>query len=62
MPTTGTTIMPRLGWPGLGGIYDDTPTDAVLAGLELSSEQLLTAVKSPSRVRGRRTAGAASVP
>jgi N-6 DNA Methylase len=45
----------HLGLPGLGGIYDDTPTDAVLAGLELSNEQLLTAVKSLSRVRDKST-------
>jgi hypothetical protein len=44
---------PHLGLPGLGGIYDDTPTDAVLAGLELSNEQLLAAVKSLSRVRDK---------
>ena len=47
--------LPHLGMPGLGGIYDDTPTDAVLAGLELSNEQLLTAVKSLSRVRDKST-------
>ena len=44
---------PHLGLPGLGGIYDDTPTDSVLDGLELSNEQLLTAVKSLSRVRDK---------
>ena len=47
--------LPHLGLPGLGGIYDDTPTDTVLAGLELSNEQLLTAVKSLSRVRDKST-------
>jgi hypothetical protein len=47
--------LPHLGLPGLGGIYDDTPTDAVLAGLELSNEQVLTAVKSLSRVRDKST-------
>lgn len=47
--------IPHLGLPGLGGIYDDTTTDAVLAGLELSNEQLLTAVKSLSRVRDKST-------
>jgi len=47
--------LPHLGLPGLGGIYDDTPTDAALAGLELSNEQLLTAVKSLSRVRDKST-------
>jgi hypothetical protein len=45
--------LPHLGLPGLGGIYDDTRTDALLAGLELSNEQLLTAVKSLSRVRDK---------
>jgi hypothetical protein len=47
--------LPHLGLPGLGGIYDDTPTDAALAGLELSNEQLLTAVRSLSRVRDKST-------
>ena len=47
--------LPHLGLPGLGGIYDDTPTDTVLADLELSNEQLLTAVKSLSRVRDKST-------
>jgi hypothetical protein len=47
--------LPHLGLPGLGGIYDDTPTDAVLADLELSNEQLLSAVKSLSRVRDKST-------
>ena len=47
--------LPHLGLPGLGGIYDDTPADAVLAGLDLSNEQLLTAVKSLSRVRDKST-------
>src|SRR5450756_2005360 len=47
--------LPHLGLPGLGGIYDDTPTDAVLVGLELSNEQLLTAIKSLSRVRDKST-------
>jgi N-6 DNA Methylase len=47
--------LPHLGLPGLGGIYDDTPADEVLADLELSNEQLLTAVKSLSRVRDKST-------
>jgi N-6 DNA Methylase len=47
--------LPHLGLPGLGGIYDDTPTDATLAGLDLSNEHLLTAVKSLSRVRDKST-------
>jgi hypothetical protein len=45
--------LPHLGLPGLGGIYDDTPTDQVLAGLALSNEQLLTAIRSLSRVRDK---------
>ena len=45
--------LPHLGLPGIGGIYDGTLTDAVLADLELSNEQLLTAVKSLSRVRDK---------
>ena len=47
--------LPHLGLPGLGGIYDNTLADAVLVGLELSNEQLLTAVKSLSRVRDKST-------
>lgn len=47
--------LPHLGLPGLGGIYDDTPTDALLADLELSNEQLLTAVRALSRVRDKST-------
>ena len=41
----------RLGLMGLGGIYDDTGTDQILRGLELSNEHLLAAVKSLARVR-----------
>jgi hypothetical protein len=41
---------PQLGLPGLGGIYDDTGTDQVLHGLQLSNEYLLAAVRSLSRV------------
>src|SRR6266545_6703498 len=40
----------RLGLVGLGGIYDDTGTDQILRGLELSNEHLLAAVKSLARV------------
>jgi hypothetical protein len=40
----------RLGLPGLGGIYDDTGTDQILRGLELSNQYLLKAVKSLARV------------
>ena len=42
--------LPQLGLPGLGGIYDDTGTDQMLRGLELSNEYLLAAVKSLARV------------
>jgi hypothetical protein len=42
--------LPRLGLPGLGGIYDDTGTDQVLNGLELSNEYLLKAIRSLGRV------------
>src|SRR6266487_3659692 len=42
--------LPRLGLVGLGGIYDDTGTDQILRGLELSNEHLLAAVKSLARV------------
>jgi hypothetical protein len=40
---------PQLGLPGLGGIYDDTGTDQVLHGLQLSNEYLLAAVRFLSR-------------
>jgi hypothetical protein len=42
--------LPRLGLPGLGGIYDDTGTDQVLSRLELSNEYLLKAIRSLARV------------
>ncbi|MGQ4485896.1 DNA methyltransferase [Streptomyces sp. SAS_281] len=42
---------PELGLPGLGGIFDDTDTDAPLRGLSLSNEHLLTAVRHLSQVR-----------
>jgi len=42
--------LPQLGLPGLGGIYDDTGTDQILHGLELSNEHLLAAIKSLARV------------
>jgi hypothetical protein len=45
--------LPRLGLVGLGGIYDDTGTDQILRGLELSNERLLAAVKSLARVYDR---------
>ena len=43
--------LPQLGLPGLGGIYDDTGTDQILHGLELSNEYLLAAIKSLAHVR-----------
>jgi hypothetical protein len=42
--------LPLLGLPGLGGIYDDTGTDQILHGLDLSNEHLLAAIKSLARV------------
>ena len=42
--------LPRLGLTGFGGIYDDTGTDQILHGLELSNVHLLAAVKSLARV------------
>ena len=42
---------PELGLPGLGGIFDHTPADAPLDGLELANEHLLEAVRSLARVR-----------
>ncbi|MEV0218200.1 DNA methyltransferase [Streptomyces sp. NPDC050704] len=36
---------PELGLPGLGGLFDPTPTDAPLEGLSLSNQHLLAAVK-----------------
>ena len=45
--------LPRLGLTGLGGIYDDTGTDQILRGLELSNEHLLAAVKSLARVHDK---------
>jgi hypothetical protein len=47
--------LPRLGLVGLGGIYDDTGTDQILRGLELSNEYLLKAVRSLARVRDEST-------
>ena len=48
--------LPHLGLLGLGGIYDSTPTDAVLTNLSLSNEYLLRAVRSLSRVYDKKTA------
>jgi hypothetical protein len=42
--------LPQLGLPGLGGIYDDTGTDQILHGLELSNEHLLAAIRALARV------------
>ncbi len=42
---------PELGLPGLGGIFDDTDADAVLHGLALANEDLLTAVRALCIVR-----------
>ncbi|MGV9289338.1 Eco57I restriction-modification methylase domain-containing protein [Streptomyces sp. NPDC003719] len=42
---------PELGLPGLGGLFNDTDTDAPLRGLKLSNEALLTAVRHLSQVR-----------
>ncbi|MFT7841106.1 N-6 DNA methylase [Saccharothrix sp. BKS2] len=42
---------PELGLPGLGGIFDPTPADAVLDGLACSNEYLLTAVRHLAQVR-----------
>ncbi|MFJ4102255.1 Eco57I restriction-modification methylase domain-containing protein [Amycolatopsis japonica] len=42
---------PELGLPGLGGIFDATPADAVLDGLACSNEYLLTAVRHLAQVR-----------
>lgn len=42
---------PELGLPGLGGIFDDKPTDAPLHDLALSNEHLLTAVRHLCQVR-----------
>lgn len=47
--------LPRLGLVGLGGIYDDTGTDQILRGLEMSNEHLLATVKSLARVRDEST-------
>ncbi|HEX6970393.1 MAG TPA: DNA methyltransferase, partial [Micromonosporaceae bacterium] len=42
---------PELGLPGLGGIFDHRPADEPLAGLSLSNEYLLAAVRHLSQVR-----------
>lgn len=43
--------LPELGLPGLGGIFDDCPADAVLHGQLLSNEYLLAAVRHLAQVR-----------
>ncbi len=47
--------LPRLGLPGLGGLYDDTGTDQILHGLELSNEHVLAAIRSMARVHDAST-------
>ncbi|MFD8493870.1 Eco57I restriction-modification methylase domain-containing protein [Amycolatopsis sp. NPDC059657] len=42
---------PELGLPGLGGIFDPTPADAVIDGLACSNEYLLTAIRHLAQVR-----------
>ncbi|MFJ6071687.1 Eco57I restriction-modification methylase domain-containing protein [Streptomyces sp. NPDC093065] len=42
---------PELALPGLGGLFNDTDTDAPLHDLKLSNEALLTAVRHLSQVR-----------
>ncbi|MFD0772899.1 Eco57I restriction-modification methylase domain-containing protein [Streptomonospora algeriensis] len=42
---------PELGLPGLGGLFDETEADTPLAGLELSNEALLGAVRHLAQVR-----------
>ncbi|MFI6458610.1 Eco57I restriction-modification methylase domain-containing protein [Streptosporangium amethystogenes] len=42
---------PKLGLPGLGGLFDDTAADAPLHGLSLSNVHLLEAVRHLDRVR-----------
>ncbi|TKA11901.1 Eco57I restriction-modification methylase domain-containing protein [Actinacidiphila oryziradicis] len=47
---------PELGLPGLGGLFDDTDTDAPLRGLSLSNAYLLEAVRHLSRIRDENSA------
>jgi hypothetical protein len=42
---------PELGLPGLGGLFDDTDTDAPVHDLKLANADLLEAVRHLSRVR-----------
>jgi hypothetical protein len=46
---------PKLGLPGLGGLFEDTEADAILDGLQLSNEHLLKAVRSLAVVRDKKT-------
>jgi len=46
---------PRLGLPGLGGLFNHTEADEPLAGLALSNEYLLTAIRHLSLVRDAST-------
>jgi N-6 DNA Methylase len=45
--------LPGIGLPGIGGIYDNTPTDDILKGLSLSNEALLTAIRALSSTRDK---------
>lgn len=47
--------LPSLGLPGLGGIFDETDTDRTLAGLSLSNERLLAAIRQLSHVKDATT-------
>ena len=47
---------PELGLPGLGGLFDDSPADALLHRLSLANEPLLAAVRALSLVRDPSTA------
>lgn len=46
---------PKLGLPGLGGIFEDTEADAILDGLRMSNEHLLRAVRALAVVRDKKT-------
>lgn len=46
---------PKLGLPGLGGLFEQTEADAILDGLQLSNEHLLKAVRSLAIVRDKKT-------
>ncbi|MBM0226674.1 MULTISPECIES: Eco57I restriction-modification methylase domain-containing protein [Micromonospora] len=44
---------PELGLPALGGIFEESDTDRLLAGLSLSNEALLSAVRQLSQVKDK---------